>query len=303
MRAWSVLLLVAASVAAQPRQVAITIDDLPRGGDDNTARDLASVRAMTRQLLAPLKGIPVIGFVNAGRGQAMGPAGLQEILRLWRASGADLGNHTWSHPDLNSVSLEDYTADIVRGEAAVTEALGHRPLYFRHPFLHTGPDAAKREGLAQFLTEREYTVAPVTFDNSDWMFAAVYAGALRRGDKALAGRARREYVPYMESVIAFFEERSREVVGREFPQVLLIHASRLNAEAMPELLAMFRRRGYGFVSLGEALRDPAYQMKDGYTGTNGFSWIHRWSRALGMKNRGEPDEPEWLVKAYQTLAR
>ena len=53
----------------------------------------------------------------------------------------------------------------------------------------------------------------------------------------------------MESVVAFFEQRSVEVLGREFPQILLIHASQLNADLMPDLLRMFQRRGYTFVSL------------------------------------------------------
>jgi hypothetical protein len=57
---------------------------------------------------------------------------------------------------------------------------------------------------------------------------------------------------------------------------------------------MFRRRGYAFVSLDYALRDEAYRMPENFVGTGGFSWIHRWSRAKGMPNQGEPDEPAWL---------
>jgi hypothetical protein len=110
-------------------------------------------------------------------------------------------------------------------------------------------------------------------------------------------------VPYMESVVVFFEGRSREVAGHEVAQTLLIHASRLNADAMPDLLAMFRRRGYGFVSLEEALRDPAYQLKETYTGTGGFSWIHRWSQYLKMPPKGEPDEPAWIAAEYKKLGR
>ncbi len=186
MRLWCGLLL-AAVVWSQGRQVAITIDDLPRGGDDPAGRDLASIRAMTKKLLAPLDGIPVIGFVNAGRAQQLGDAGLQSILRLWVAQGATLGNHSYSHPDLNDTPLDEYTADILRGEPPVTEALGHRPVYFRHPYLHAGPDAGKAGGAGGFLAEHGYTVAPVTLDNSDWMFAAVYASALRRNDAGAGG--------------------------------------------------------------------------------------------------------------------
>jgi peptidoglycan-N-acetylglucosamine deacetylase len=293
------LLLLASSAFAQSRQVAITIDDLPRGGD-NGGRDLASIRKMTEKLLAPLRGVPLIGFVNAGRAQQLSDAGLQSILKIWLDYGATLGNHSYSHPDLNNVTLERYTSDVLQGEPAITKALGHRPVYFRHPFLHAGNDAAKKRGLSEFLAAHGYTVAPVTFDNSDWMFAAIYGSALGH-DAALAAKVKQAYVPYMESVIAFFEERSKEVVGREFPQTLLIHASQLNADAMPDLLAMFRRRGYAFVSLEEALKDDAYRLPENYVGKGGFSWIHRWSQAKGLPGRGEPDEPGWITEEYQRI--
>lgn len=298
-----VTMAAALALGAQTREVAITIDDLPQGGGDHGALGVSGVRDMTRKLLAPLRGIPVIGFVNACRAGDLGEAALDGILRMWVASGADLGNHTCSHPDLNTTPLAEYTADLERGEPAVTRALGHRPVYFRHPFLHTGPDAVRREGLSRYLAAHGYTVAPVTLDNSDWMFAAVYADALARKDTATAEKVRQGYVPYMESIFAFFEARGREVAGHDFPQILLIHASRLNADMMPDLLAMMRRRGYRFVSLGEALKDEAYRLPEDYTGKGGFSWIHRWSKTMGMKPKGEPDEPAWVTEAYGKLGR
>ena len=288
--------LLVATAFAQSRTVAITIDDLPRGGDSSTARDLASIRAMTIKLLAPLHGIPVIGFVNAGRAQQLGDAGLQTILKLWLDSGSTLGNHTYSHPDLNTTPLADYEADLLRGEAAVTAALGHRPTYFRHPFLHTGKDAATRRALEAFLADHHYRIAPVTLDNSDWMFAAAYAAAPSE-------RIRTAYLEYMESIFDFFEKRSVEVTGHEVAQTLLIHASQLNADTMPDLLAMMRRRGYRFVSLDEALKDPAYSLADEYYGPGGFSWIHRWSKTKGIPGKGEPDEPAWIAQAYKSLTQ
>ena len=94
----------------------------------------------------------------------------------------------------------------------------------------------------------------MTLDNSDYQYAALYTRPQYRE------RVRQAYVPYMESVVAFFEARSVEVVGREFPQILLLHANQLNADLMPDLLAMFRRRGYTFVSLDRALADEAYRL-------------------------------------------
>jgi hypothetical protein len=70
------------------------------------------------------------------------------------------------------------------------------------------------------------------------MFATAYL------NPDLRERVTQEYVPYLESVVAFFERRSLEVVGHEFPQVLLIHASELNSDMISDILAMFRKRGY-----------------------------------------------------------
>lgn len=299
-----ILVLCAAMLAmpafAQQRQVAITIDDLPRGGDAGP-RDLPALRAMTTKLMAPFREqkIPVIGFVNAGRFDGTA-AGLREILEIWLDAGADLGNHSWSHPDINNTPLQQYTADIVKGEPPVREALsarGRKLTFYRHPYLHVGATAEDKRGLQQFLDHNGYRVAPVTLDNADYMYARLY------GNPQYRARVRAEYVPYMESVVEFFEKRSVEVVGREFPQVLLIHANQLNADLMPELLTMFRRRGYAFVTLDEALRDPAYRLPEDYVGRGGFSWIHRWSRARGMPNKGEPDPPQWVQQAFEAPAR
>jgi peptidoglycan/xylan/chitin deacetylase (PgdA/CDA1 family) len=285
--------------AAQPdRQVALTIDDLPRGGDGG-GTSLAEVKALTATLLRPFRDgkVPVIGFVNEGRPVAFGPQGLREVLDLWLDHGADLGNHSFSHLDINRVSLDDYTADVVRGEPivrAALEARGRELRYYRHPFLRTGPTPDIKRGLQTFLDGRGYRVAPVTLDNSDYQYAALYTRP------AFRERVAREYLPYMESIVAFFEARAVEVVGREIPQVLLLHANQLNADMAPALLEMFRRRGYRFVTLDEALEDDAYALPETYAGRGGFSWMHRWSRTKGLTPKGEPEPPAWVTEALAT---
>jgi len=298
MRASVVFLLAAAiGMAADGggREVAITIDDLPRGGDGG-GRSFSDVRDMTERLLAPLheRKIPVTGFVHPGRTELATPD-LRRILDLWLDAGADLGNHTWSHADLNRVPVAEYEQDILKADALlrpVVEARGKTLEFFRYPMLHAGTSAETKRAIAEFLAAHGYRNAPVTFDNSDYMFAALYTRPKFRA------RVLREYVPYLESVVAFFERRSVEVVGREFPQIMLMHASDLNSRKMPDILEMFRRRGYRFVSLGEALNDDAYRLPENYVGPGGFSWIHRWSITKGIPNKGEPEEPEWVRKAF-----
>jgi peptidoglycan/xylan/chitin deacetylase (PgdA/CDA1 family) len=295
-RSFVALLFFVLMADADGREVAITIDDVPRGGDSEE-RSLEAVRTMTDRLLRPFseQRIPVTGFVNEGRQVDFGPEGLREVLELWLDAGAELGNHSYAHLSINNVPLAQFTADITRGEAVLKAALavrGRELRYFRHPFLFTGPTPEIKAGLQQFLDAGGYIVAPVTLDNADYMFAALYTKPEYRE------RVRREYVPYMESVVASFEAASVALAGREFPQVLLIHANELNADSMPELLAMFRRRGYTFVTLERALADDVYRLPDGYVGRGGFSWIHRWTRTKGLPLKPEPEPPAWVTEGW-----
>jgi peptidoglycan/xylan/chitin deacetylase (PgdA/CDA1 family) len=215
-------MLLSVATAGASREVAITIDDLPRGGDGG-GRTFAEIRGMTERLLAPLREqkIPVTGFVHPGRTELAAPD-LRRILDLWLDAGADLGNHTWSHADLNRTcggGLRTRHPQGGRGLRPVVEARGKKLEFFRYPMLHTGPTAETKRAIAEFLAAHGYRNAPVTFDNSDYMFAAAYVRP------ELRARVTREYVPYLESVVAFFERRSVEVVGREFPQIMLLHAS------------------------------------------------------------------------------
>lgn len=294
-----ILLLLAAGCLFGQRQVAVTIDDLPLGGKPPRDCEVKALTDLTARLLHPLQElrVPVTGFVIGGRCRESFAA----ALRLWTAAGYELGNHTWSHRDLNTTPLDEFEADLLRGEEALAAVTGGKPRYFRHPMLRTGGSPEKRAAFETFLAAHGYTIAPVTLDNSDWMFAAVYGAARMRGDDALAARVRQAYLPYLESIFDFFEKRSVEVAGREFPQILLIHVSELNAEIMPDLLRMMKGRGYRFVSLEAALRDPVYSLPDTYAGSGGFSWLHRWSKTKGLPDRGEPGEPAWIAAEFARL--
>jgi hypothetical protein len=75
------------------RRVAITIDDLPRGGHVPKDCEIASLRAVTNKLLGAFtsRHVPVIGFVNEGRCPNWKSSDLLSVLDLWLKAGADLG--------------------------------------------------------------------------------------------------------------------------------------------------------------------------------------------------------------------
>jgi peptidoglycan/xylan/chitin deacetylase (PgdA/CDA1 family) len=286
--------------AGGDRTVALTFDDLPV---ISTQRDTAMQGSTTRGILNALRaeGAPAIGFVNEDKlGAGAARDARTRMLRAWLDAGHDLGNHSYSHPDLNTTPIADYTADIVQGEQVTTELRGSPPEYFRHPFLHAGNDSAKKAGLERFLADRGYRVAPVTIDNGEWIFARAYDLALDAADSAHARRIADAYILYMDTVFGFYEAQSRAIVGREIPQVLLLHANRINADRLAELLAMMRRRGYRFITLAEALRDTAYDRADAYVGPAGITWLHRWAITDGVDRsifQGEPEVPAFVEAA------
>lgn len=283
----------AAAVAAKStRAVALTFDDIPRGGDHPRGRDFSSVQAMTRKLVAALQGAPAAAFVNPGRALEMSPAEFQRILAIWARAGIEIGNHTNTHCNLHEVPLATYQADVLAAEAALQPVRGgRRTRYFRHPYLRAGHTPEIRAGLARFLAEQQYIVAPVTVDTADYIYAAIYT---REGSSVIP-----PYLAHLESAFAFFEKRSTEVLGREIAQTLLLHASQLNADALPQILALLRRRGYRIVSLAEALADPLYQTPEDYVGKQGMSWIHRWGLAKQMPIVWEPDPPPAIMQAFR----
>ena len=251
-------------------------------------------------------GVPAVGFVNESKLCTCDerPARL-EILRLWSAAGLELGNHTATHPSLTRTPLADYEADVIAGEPTIRALQAERgqPLrWFRHPFLHTGPDLATRSAFEAFLAQRGYTVAPVTLDNSDWMFNFVYTDALTRGDQALADRIAAAFLGYIEASVVFYEGAEQAMFGRPIAHVLLLHANQLNADHFTAVAAMFRRRGYDFVTLEQALRDPAYAEPDTYAGPAGVSWMLRWDHSRGRKQvdwRAQPEPPAFVNELYE----
>lgn len=283
---------------APPRLIAVTIDDLPYapGGLPCTR---AEADAFTNRFLVMLvqQKVPAIGFANPGRGCENRPAD-PNLLARWLAAGFDLGSHSSTHPNINQVGLDAYEADVIAAESVLKPLLERwgKPLtWYRHPFLRTGETPEIQRGMAEFLAGRGYRVAAVTFDNSEWVYAAAYARALRKGDADEARRIGEAYVEHMRTIAAFFEERSAVILDREPPQVLLIHANQLNLDWFPAVRSMLADRGYRFVSLDQAQSDPAYSQPDTYVGRYGMSWLLRWGMARGVPVVREPDPPEWVT--------
>lgn len=284
------------------RTVAVTIDDLPVV---TTRADLKRRQEITRNLLGHIKKakVPAIGFVNENKlysGETRDEKKI-DLLRMWLDAGLELGNHTYSHRSADAISVKEYTDDILRGEVITKELLaknGKKIRYFRHPFLQTGSDMQVKTAIYKFLADHGYTVAPITFDNADYIFSRAYDIAFDKKDPKLMKKVGDAYVPYMEKKLEYWERQSMKLLGREVSQTLLIHANFINSDHFDDLAVMFRRRGYRFVTLEEALKDEAYRLPDNFTRRAGISWLHRWTLDKGKEFvlPDEPMVPEFVLK-------
>jgi peptidoglycan/xylan/chitin deacetylase (PgdA/CDA1 family) len=295
----------AAQVNKPDRQVAVTIDDLPSGMADRLPA--TEITAMTAKLLGTLRDqkIPVVGFVNEKKLYKPGEVDERiKALQMWVEYGFELGNHTYSHMSLNQAGLKPWEDDVIQGETVLNILLAPRKMklrYFRHPYLDTGRDLLTRREAEAFLVGRGYRIAPITLDGWDWMFAGVYEDAKKRNDTDLQQQLVKEYLSYHDTVFGYAEQLSARVVGYEPKQILLLHASNLEADHIGELLDVLRKRGYRFITLEDALGDSAYSLPDTYVGEEGTGWIEHWAITQGKIPQGAPAFPKWVIDRSNAL--
>jgi peptidoglycan-N-acetylglucosamine deacetylase len=295
----------AAQTAKLDRQVAVTIDDLPAGMADRTPA--ADITAMTAKLLGTLRDqkVPVVGFVNEKKLYKPGEVDERiKALSMWLDYGFELGNHTFSHMSLNQAGLKAWEDDVIKGESVTSILLAQHKMklrYFRHPYLDTGRDLGTRREAEAFLAQRGYRIAPITLDGWDWMFAGLYEDAKKRNDTDLQSKIVKEYLAYHDAVFTYSEQLSKSVVGYEPKQILLLHASNLEADHIGELLDVLRKHGYRFITLGEALDDSAYSLPDTYVGEGGTDWIDHWAITQGKIPSGAPEFPQWVIDRTKEL--
>ncbi|HYE75936.1 MAG TPA: polysaccharide deacetylase family protein [Blastocatellia bacterium] len=278
------------------KEVAITIDDLPLNGPQFDAKRL---QVMTDKILAAIKEnqVPAVGFVNESLLYRAGEVDTRiAILKSWIEAGVELGNHTFSHLGFRNASLADYEDDFIRGDALTRMLMkekGQKPRYFRHPYLQMARTQEIEKAFQNFIAERGYTAAPVTVDSLDWMILAAYNKARSQNDAEMLKSVSSEYIKYVERRFEFSEQSANDLFGRPIKHILLLHANELNGDSLDGLFKMLKNRGYRFVTLDEALKDPVYQFPDKYLQTS--DWLGHWAFSKGKKLNA-PALPDTLQK-------
>jgi len=244
--------------SAPAQQIAFTWDDLPA----HSALPRGETRVeIGRKLIAAMKEEhlpPVYGFVN-GILTEEEPLSTP-MLKDWRDAGLPLSNHTWSHMNLNQHSLADWEADALKNEGLLKSYMGSEDWHWlRYPYLAEGDTTQKREGARKFLAEHGYKIAAVTMSFGDYLYNAPYARCVAKNDAASVAQLEASYLAAADATIDYTRAMSKALYGRDIPYVLLMHVGALDARMLPRLLKLYRDKGFTFISLQDAEKDPFYK--------------------------------------------
>ena len=278
--------------AQQRAEVAITVDDLPVHGDLPAGMTRAEIaKKMIEAFKA--KGVPsVYGFVNAKNIGANGDTEKDSVVKIWADSGFPLGNHTFSHIDLNSASVQAFEDEIVANEPVLQGLMGSRDWHWlRYPFLHEGDTLEKRHAIRKYLADHGYKIAQVTLDFADYAWNNPYARCVAKQDTQSIEWLKTSYLQTAKDDIVLDRKLSVMLFGRDIKYVLLMHIGALDSILLPDLLDLFKKEGFDFVSLEEAEKDPAYQSDPDAALLHGGTLLEQLTEAKHLKYPPHPDRP------------
>lgn len=136
-----------------PNKVAISFDDGPDP-------------IWTPKILDILKQYNVKGtFMVIGQ-QA---ADHTSLLKRYVREGHEIGNHTFTHPDISEISQRQLDLELNLTERLFAAELGIQPLYFRPPYsIDQEPDTNDQAAPADHIQQMGYTIIGNKIDTDDW---------------------------------------------------------------------------------------------------------------------------------------
>ncbi len=240
--------------------IAITVDDLPVHGSVTPGLSRADIARNYINALKAHKVPEAYGFVNAVGIQR--EPGSEEALKLWRAAGYPLGNHTYTHMNINSGTVEAFEADIVANEPTLKTYMPNEDWHFlRFPFL-SGGDATHHDPVNAWLKAHDYRIADVSVSFDDWAYSDTYGRCLANNDQASIAVLKTRYLAGVDAGIVRMKALSQTVYGRTIPQVLLTHIGGFASIMLPDVLNRLDAAGAHYVTLEKAESDPAYAETD-----------------------------------------
>jgi peptidoglycan/xylan/chitin deacetylase (PgdA/CDA1 family) len=257
----AVLAILIATALARPQQIAFTWDDVPSHGPLPPGEIRLGISHKIIEAMQTAHLPPAYGFIN---GVALDREPRSEpVLKDWHDAGFPLGNHTWSHMNLNTATLADWEADLLKNEPILETyadkyASGSDWHWLRYPYLAEGDTPEKRAAARQFLAAHHYRIAAVTMSFGDYMWNEPYARCVTKNDTAAITQLETSYLRAASEDADFRRAMAKSLFGHDIPYVLLMHVGAFDARMLPRLLDLYKQKGFIFITLEEAEKDPFY---------------------------------------------
>ncbi len=196
------------------RKVVLTFDD---GPDPR----------YTPQILDALRkaGVPATFFVLGTNGE-MNP----ELLRREIAEGHEIGTHTFTHPNISTISPAQFKLELSATQHLLASTIGRHSLLFRPPYaVDAEPETIDQVRPIEIAAEYGYLVVGMQIDPNDWER------------------------PGVDEIV----RRTVEQAERGDGNIILLHDAggdrRQTVQAIPEIVEALRSRGFQFVNVSDLL--------------------------------------------------
>ena len=91
------------------------------------------------------------------------------LLRRYIHEGHEIGNHTYTHPDISEIPTRQVQLELNLTERLFASKLGIKPLYFRPPYsIDQEPDTNDQAAPAYRIQQMGYTIIGDKIDTDDW---------------------------------------------------------------------------------------------------------------------------------------
>lgn len=255
MKNYFILCLIFLTVAAQAspiKEISLTLDDLPFVGDTHDKPYKVKLEnERLSKIISVLEKyqIPTTGFVIAGNIEQ----GQWDLLKKFHNAGFIIANHTYNHLNLNQTAPSAYIANIERANERLAPFLS-KEKYFRFPYLAEGK-GIRKQIVSAYLAKHHYTIAPVTIDTKDFKFnQMLYAIPYHlRKNKNNLKHIKTQYLNFIWQQTQKAEKKSGSQTTFQGKQILLLHANLINSLFLEDIIQLYKKRGYTFISLKKAL--------------------------------------------------
>src|SRR3984957_18520959 len=159
------------------------------------------------------------------------------VMRRVYREGHEIGNHTWTHPDISEISTRQVDLELNLTERLFASELGVQPLYFRPPYsIDQEPDTNDQAAPVERIEGLGYVIVGNKIDTNDW-------------DE----HPRKTPPEIIDSVFQQIKDMKTKPWNRG--SIILLHDGggdrSVTIATLPKLIEALRARGYEIVPVSE----------------------------------------------------